>query len=71
MAFYQPRKRVILMAMKEESGEVKEEVEQVDDYIVTSAESKVELPDLTLENVGEDDPLVADLIDEIDHEIED
>lgn len=59
------------MAMKEESGEVKEEVEQVDDYIVTSAESKVELPDLTLENVGEDDPLVADLIDEIDHEIED
>lgn len=59
------------MAMKDENGEVKEEVEQVDDYIVTSAESKVELPDLTLENVGEDDPLVADLIDEIDHEIED
>ena len=57
--------------MKDENGEVKEEVEQVDDYIVTSAESKVELPDLTLENVGEDDPLVADLIDEIDHEIED
>jgi hypothetical protein len=59
------------MAMKDENGEVKEEVEQVDDYIVTSADSKVELPDLTLENVGEDDPLVADLIDEIDHEIED
>ena len=57
--------------MKEGSAEVKEEVEQVDDYIVTSAKSKVELPDLTLENVGEDDPLVADLIDEIDHEIED
>ena len=57
---------------KEGSAEMKENVEQVDDYIVTSSETKKEAPlDLKLENIGEDDPLVQDLIEEIDHEIED
>ena len=51
---------------------IKEKVEQVEEYIVTSAEKKTEIAtDLTLENVGEEDPFVHDLIEEIDHEIED
>lgn len=56
-----------------QNGEVKKEVEQVDDYVVTSAESsKTEVPiDLTLENVGEEDPFVHDLLEEIDDEIKD
>ena len=45
----------------------------MDDYVVTSAESsKTEVPiDLTLENVGEEDPFVHDLLEEIDDEIKD
>ena len=61
------------MNASEKKGEVKEEVEQVADYVVTSAESsKTEVPiDLTLENVGEEDPFVHDLLEEIDDEIKD